>query len=225
MPVMRRFEPGDRRPCGDTQLPCNQVDPAGHFGDRMFDLDTRVDFHERERTVRGHEELHGSGTHVPDFRADRHGRILKPLRDAPEQEWRRGLLDKLLVAPLERAVPSADGDDPAIRVAEHLNFDVTRMVEEPFDETLPVAERGFGLVDGGFEGGFDIGEVAHDFHAAASPAVHCFDDDRQTVLTRECGGFLRVLDRLRGARGHGCADFRGDSTRFDFVSEHADGLR
>ena len=191
----------------------------------MFDLDTRVDFHERERTVRDHEEFHGSSTHVPDFGADRHSRILKPLRDAAGQEGRRSLLDKLLVAPLERAVPSTDGDDPAIRVAEHLNFDVTRVVEEPFDEALPVAERDFGLVDGGFEGGFDIGEVAHDFHAAASPAVHRFDDNRQTVLTRECGGFLRVLDRLRGAGGHGCADFRGDGTRLDFVSEPADGLR
>ena len=191
----------------------------------MLDLDARVDFHERERAVRSNEEFHGSGTHIPDFGADRHGRILKPLRDAAGQEGRRSLLDKLLVAPLERAVPSTDGDDPAIRVAEYLNFDVTRMVEEPFDEALPVAERDFGLVDGGIEGGFDAIEVAHDFHAAASPAVHRFDDNRQTVLTRECGGFLRVLDRLRGAGGHGCADFRGDGTRLDFVSEPADGLR
>jgi hypothetical protein len=52
----------------DAQLQLHQVEAGDEFGDGMFHLQARVHLHEEElvRTVRGDDELHGAGAHVPD---------------------------------------------------------------------------------------------------------------------------------------------------------------
>ena len=68
---------GDMRAFGDRQLCGHQID-AGHlFCDGVFDLNTRVDFHERHRAVRIDQKLNGSGAFVVRTGADGDGRVFQ----------------------------------------------------------------------------------------------------------------------------------------------------
>ncbi len=58
---------------------------------------------------------------------------------------RRRLLDELLVATLDGALPLAQVDDVAVLVRQHLNFDVARHLDHFFDVHVGVAERGLRL--------------------------------------------------------------------------------
>jgi hypothetical protein len=57
----------------------------------------------------------------------------------------RCALDDFLVAPLHRAVALEQVYDIAVRVAENLNLDVTRALDEFLEIDLIVAECGLGL--------------------------------------------------------------------------------
>ena len=58
---------------------------------------------------------------------------------------RRRLLDELLVAPLDRALPLAEVHDVAVLVGHHLDLDVAGRGQPPLGEHGRVAERGGGL--------------------------------------------------------------------------------
>src|SRR5690554_3777199 len=49
---------------GDRELPRHQILPGNLLGNRVFHLQTRVHFHEVERTLAIHNELDGSRAHI-----------------------------------------------------------------------------------------------------------------------------------------------------------------
>ena len=57
-------------------------------------------------------------------------------------ERRRRFLDHFLVAALDRAFALAEVEDVAVLVAEHLDLDVARRLDELLDEHAVVAEAG-----------------------------------------------------------------------------------
>ena len=67
------------------------------------------------------------------------------LRVFSSSSGRRRLLDDLLVAALDRAFALAQVDDVAVLVAEHLDLDVARVLDELLDEDAVVAEARLGL--------------------------------------------------------------------------------
>ncbi len=52
------------KPGGQADLLLDQIDTGHHFGDRMFDLDARVHFHEEEVAILVEKELHGADVPV-----------------------------------------------------------------------------------------------------------------------------------------------------------------
>ena len=98
----------------DAQLLADQVDAADLLGDRVLDLQARVDLEERDRAVGGDEELARPGADVAGLAQDRLRRLdqLRVLRVGEERRGR--LLDQLLVAALQRAVARGDDDDRAV---------------------------------------------------------------------------------------------------------------
>jgi hypothetical protein len=141
-------------------------------------------------------------------------------------EERRGrLLDQLLVAALQGAVPGADHDHVAVGVGEHLRLDVARLVEVTLDEALAAPERGDRLAGGALEQGRDLLGGAGDLEAAAATAERGLDRDRQPVAGGERDDLVGVLDRLGGA-GHqrGTGALR-DVPGGDLVAEVPDRLR
>ena len=111
----------------------------------MLDLEPRVHLEEVEAHVGAEDELDRAGRIVADGLGQRDG--LGPHRGAERRvhRRRRRLLDDLLVPPLHRAFALAEVDDVAVLVAEHLDLDVPRALDEALDEHPVVAEGGLRL--------------------------------------------------------------------------------
>ena len=141
------------------------------------------------------------------------------------EERRRGLLDELLVAALQRAVAGRDDDDVAVLVGQALGLDVAGLVEEALDEALAAAEGRDGLADGGLVEVGDLLDGAGHLEAAAAAAVGRLDGDGQPVLLRRRRRPRRRRSPGRWCRGPAGRRLRGDVARLDLVAERVDGAR
>src|SRR6202158_3501520 len=167
---------------GDPELLAHQVDARGLLGDRVLDLQPRVDLQEGNQPVLTHQVLDGACAVVVRLLADPLGRLVDFLALRVGQERRRRLLDQLLEAALQRAVPGAGDDDVAVLVGNHLGFDVARLVQVPLDEAFAAAECGDALAGRRVEQLGDLLDGAGYLHAAAAAAERCLDRDRDAVL-------------------------------------------
>jgi hypothetical protein len=112
----RRVLISERLAFGDPEHLPNEVD-AGHLlGDRVLDLQPRVDLEERDRPVLPDEEFAGPRPGVSGSPEDRLRRAVKLLLLRLGQERSRCLLDQLLMAPLQRTVSGRDDDDAPVLV-------------------------------------------------------------------------------------------------------------
>ena len=140
-------------------------------------------------------------------------------------EERRGrLLDQLLVAPLQRAVPGADDDHVAVRVGEDLRLDVPRLVEELLHEALAAPERRHRLAHRRVEQLGDLLLLADHLQPAAAAAEGRLDGDRHPVLLGEGDDLVGVLHRVLGAGHQRGADLGGDVPGLHLVAEGDDRL-
>ena len=88
------------------------------------------------------------------------------------------------MAALDRAVALAEVHDVAVRVGEHLDLDVARLLDVALQVDGGVAERGLGLVLRLAHGGGKGIRIAHDADALAAAAAGRLDHERQADLTR-----------------------------------------
>ena len=130
---------------GDADLHLHDVDAGHHLGHRVLDLHARVHLDEVELAVLV-EELEGAGAAVADLLAGGGAALADLLDHAARDAGRRRFLDDLLVAALHRAVALAEPDRVLVRVGQHLDLDVARVLEELLHVDGRVAERraGFG---------------------------------------------------------------------------------
>ena len=148
----------------------------------MLDLQARVHLDEvpggrRPERAALDQELHRAGALVADRlgTGDRGGRDLgAQLR---RHAGRGGLLDHLLVAPLQRAVALEEVYDVAVRVAEHLHLDVAGTLDHFLDEDAGVAERGLRLALRALERGGELPLARNETHAAPAASGHRLDHD------------------------------------------------
>ena len=124
--------------------PFDEIDAEHRFGDRMLDLQAGVDLEEVEFLARGIvDELDRAGRAIVRPR----GRDRPPPRAGGSatvvgEAGRRGLLDHLLVAPLQRAIAFAERDHLALAVAEDLHLDMAGVGDEALEIDAGVAEAG-----------------------------------------------------------------------------------
>ena len=153
----------------------------------MLDLDPAVELEEEERAAVD-DELDRSRAPVADRAAECDRGLEHRLAQRGIELRRRRLLEHLLMAPLHRAVPLAEGDDVPVRVGEQLNLDVPRPLEVALEVEPPVAERADRLALGGLEGVVELGRVTDDAHTAPAPARGGLDDEREAdLLSRPLG--------------------------------------
>jgi hypothetical protein len=112
----------------------------------VLDLQPGVHLQEVEALVLADHELHRAGALVLDRLGQRHGLFAHRLARGLADEGRRRLLDDLLVAALDRALPLVQVDHIAVRIAQHLDLDVARALDELLDEHPVVAKAVAGLV-------------------------------------------------------------------------------
>ncbi len=141
------------------------------------------------------------------------------------QERRGSLLDQLLVAPLQRAVPGADHDHVAVGVGQHLRLDVPGPVQVALDEALAPAERADRLAHRAGIQLRDLLQRPGDLQAPAAAAEGRLDGHRQAVLGGEGDHLVRVGHRVRGAGHQRRAGPQRDVPGGDLVAEIANRLR
>ena len=108
----------------------------------MLDLEPGIHLEEIESPIGVHDELDRAGGIVADRLCQRDRLAAHLGAERRVDRRRRRLLDDLLVAPLDRAFALAEMDDVAVLVAEHLDFDMARRLDEALDQDAVVAEGG-----------------------------------------------------------------------------------
>ncbi len=138
--------------------------------------------------------------------------------------YRRRFFDQLLVAPLNRALALPQADDVAVLVAQHLEFDVARVLDISLHVKIAVAEGGRGLrlrlpVEPG-----QFLFVAHNAHAAPAAAGRGLEDDRKADLPRPLERFSIGGDHaVRAGKDRHAVLFHGGA-RFFFFAHQPDDI-
>lgn len=206
---------------GDLDRELDDVNAGDHLGDRVLDLDSRVDLEHVEVLVVVHQELDGRGSGIVGGFDELGGGFADFFDLLAFDERAGGFFDDFLVTALHGAIAFPEVDGVAVLVTDTLDFDMACVFEEFFDEDAAVAKRGEGFLlcfgDIGAEGGF----VAADAHASTATACGGFDDDRVPDLGGDFDGFVEFFDLAFGAWEDG--DFGGACVAFgfDFIAELA----
>ncbi len=188
----------------------------------MLDLQPRVHLQKVEIAVAVDDELHRAGAPVADRLGKRDGlRAHRGARGGVE-ERRRRLLDDLLVAALDGAFALAEVDDVAMRVGEHLDLDVPRLLDELLDEDAVVAEGGTRFRAGERKALPRLRFVLGDAHALAAAAGRGLQHHRIADPLGDLGGRVRIGNRaeMAGHRAH--AGLGGEFLRLDLVAHRRD---
>ena len=179
----------------------DEIDAGDEFGHGMFDLQARVHLQEIEAAVLPRDEFDGAGRIVIDRLGERHRLLAHLLARRLVEQRRRRFLDHLLVAALDRTFALAEIDDIAVLVAEHLDFDMTRIDDELLDEDAIVAERGFRFRSRAREALGDFEAGMGDAHALAAAAGGSLDHHGIADFIGDFGGMFGRLDHAEIA-GH-----------------------
>jgi hypothetical protein len=110
---------------GNQDLVPKQVDAGHHFGHAMLNLDSRVHLHEVKVPVPVHEEFEGAGARITEVLNCLDDLRTHALAERIVDDDRRGLLEKLLMTPLDRALPFPQMNGVAVFVRQDLKLDVT----------------------------------------------------------------------------------------------------
>ena len=159
----------------------------------MLDLDSAVQLQEPEVAAVEHE-LGRACAPVADRPRERDRRVAHLHAERRVERGRRRLLEHLLVAALDRALPLAERDDVAVRIREQLDLDVTRPLDVALGEDRAVPERRLGLAARRRPGLLELGGTPDDAHPAAAAARRRLDDDREAELL----GLAGLDDRHAG---------------------------
>ena len=189
-------------PWATQDLLFHQVEPRDAFGDRMLDLEARVDLEEVEAPVGGENELDRAGVLIADRLAAQDGGFAHLVPKRGVERGRRRLLDDLLVPALDRALALVEVNQIAVAVAKNLDLDVTRVVDVLLDEQGPVAEGALALTRGGCDRVWELGLLPDELHSLAATAGACFEQHGKADLDRLFREHLRVLVRPVVAGNH-----------------------
>ena len=182
-------------------LGLDQVDAGDRLGHGVLDLEPGVDLEEGDRGLAAvgrltDHELDGADADVADVAGEGEGAVVQPLAGGVVDTGRRGLLDDLLVAALDRALPLTEMDDVAVCVAENLDLDVTTAVDVRLDEDGAVAECRLGLTGRGRDRIGEVGDIVDDPHAPATTARSGLHEGGHRDVGRDLAG--GDLDDLGG---------------------------
>ena len=213
---------------GDQDLLADDVDAGDHLGHAVLDLDPGVHL-EEEVLLADLHALDRAGAAVADRRGRVGGDLADPLAHLGVDVRAGRLLDHLLVAALDRAVALAEVDHVALRVGEHLDLDVARVLEVALDVDAVVGEELLAFAGGALEGLLEVVRRHRDAEALAAAAARRLAGDRIAGLLglllappRRPGRLGRAGDDRHPGLGHDLARPRLRAHRLDRLRRRAD---
>ncbi len=180
----------------------HDVDTGDGLGDGVLHLHPGVHLEEVEAALRVDQELAGAGPAVVHRLRRGHGGAPHLGPEFRSDAVARGLLDHLLVAPLDGALPLEEVDAVAEAVGEDLDLDVPGLLHELLDVEGIVPEGGLRLGARALEPLLDLLGPAHQAHALAATARAGLHHHRKADLL-DPGPGLGVGEPLGGARHDG----------------------
>ncbi|MNV30070.1 hypothetical protein D3C71_1213240 [compost metagenome] len=169
---------GQRLPAGHAQLPFHQVGAGDALGDRVFNLQAGVHFHEEEIAVRRGDELHRAGADVVDRARGIHRGLAHRRAPLGGHAGGGGFFQHLLVTALHRAVALEQVDHVAVTVAEHLDLDMARALDILLHQHMRSAERRLCLALAAGQRVDEVRAGIHPAHALATATGAGLDQDR-----------------------------------------------
>mmetsp|Transcript_29336 Transcript_29336/g.73840 ORF Transcript_29336/g.73840 Transcript_29336/m.73840 type:complete len:479 (+) Transcript_29336:900-2336(+) len=156
----------------------HQILASDQLRDRMFHLQACVHLQEVKVALRIDQHLDRARRVVVDSTCQRHSLLAHRTTSLLVDEGARCLLKNLLVATLDTALSLRKVENSAVLVGNHLDLDVTRIVNETLDQHAIITEAG-----GGFllrkskppQSFFVVPSNAHSFSTATSGS---FQHDR-----------------------------------------------
>ena len=218
----------DGGPVCDADLRLHQVDACHHLGDRVLDLDARIDLDEVERAcVVVDQKLDGAGVVVAHRAAYLERALVDRRAGLPVEIMRGRLLDDFLVAPLHRAVPLVEMHQVAVVVPQNLDLDVARAANQLFEIDLVVPERRQALAPRGLDRIGEFGFGLDRAHAAPAAAPARLEHNGKTDFAGETRGLTRVAGERACRRNHRNVRRHREFPRRHLVAEcaHDIGLR
>jgi hypothetical protein len=144
------------------------------------------------------EEFAGAGADVPDGLRRGYRRLAHALPNLRRDPVAGRLLDHLLMAPLDRALAFEEVDRVAVRVGQHLDLDMARLLHELLDVEGVVAEGGLRFAACPRQRLGQILRLVHETHALAAAARAGLHHHGKADLLGEGHGLL-VRERPGGA--------------------------
>ena len=170
-----------------------------------------------------HQELDRPGALVSGGARDAHRSVGDPPPQVVVDDGRRGLLDQLLIAPLERAVPLAQERDVAVRVGQDLGLDVVGSFDVSLEVHLGPAEVRAGLARRALDGLAQLRGGAHQPHALPASTERGLDHQGEADPVGRSNGLLGV-DGVRRPRDDRRPRPGRHRSRGDLVSHRRHGL-
>lgn len=164
----------------DFDLSLDDVDTRNHFGDRVFYLDTGVNFDEIEVAVGRNQKFDRTGIDVMNIFHQLQGSIADLLTKLYRQGRSRSRFNDLLMTALDGAVTFKEVNDVAVFVAHDLDFDMLRIDDTFFEINFIAAESQLCFR---FRPFISIAQFFHGVdhtHAAAAAAVYSFQHNRKS---------------------------------------------
>ena len=151
-------------------------------------------------------------------------RLSHPLAQLIAQGDGGGLLDHLLMIPLDGAVPLSQMDHISIRIRQDLELDVPRVLDKMLDIHGIVPERHLRFLLGRLKTGLEFLRRLGHPHSLAAAAKGCFDDHRIADLLCDLRSCLHIIDGFFAARDHRDARRHHGISRLLLVSKPGDHL-
>ncbi len=187
----------------------------------MLDLQARVHF-EKEELLRRRvdDELHRSRGSVADGASHSHRGVEHPLADGAPKAGCGRLFDDLLIAALHRTVALSE-DDHVAPVAEDLDFDVLRALDESLEVRPGVSEVRLPEALDRLECGLEFATAAADTEADPAASRGALEHDRVADVLGALDGRGGVRQKRR-PRQERHAVLRGDLARTVLQAELAE---
>ena len=186
---------------GNRDLFLDEVQAADCLRDGVLDLDACVHFQEIERvTVTVYEQFHGAQASVLQVSGKGDCCAVHLFAERFTKIGRGSFFDKLLVAPLDRTVASAEMDY-VFAVAEHLDFDMAAVRDVALQVHTRIAEAACASVTANSSFRQEPTSFVYLLDATTATATCGLDQDRPADLTRQSPRFVEVADLAAGDAG------------------------